>query len=321
MSDREGGLRLQRLLKIKLLTVAIDLQTIRDAISSGRVLVEDGGPGSGNFGHEGRPGLVGGSGPRGGGAQGSSAWSKTVRTQHEGLKAKSDNDKAYFLDKAGFMGTKDAVRARDDGTIDERLDEYFKILEKNGDTGIPKGRTATKENKGMNSDEERLESIVRETGASEAEAKKMYDAIKEFTGGYFRTADGKRWINKYLERAPVYEGEIHRGIKFNSEEEMLAFAKKPGGTIEMIKGPDVPSSWSSEREVARRFAGSRHSAIITCLKNRTGAPIEKYTLHGGEDEILLPGKARWTVLRSQIVEHPNGESKRLHLTVIEQGDR
>lgn len=80
----------------------------------------DGGPGSGNWGHEGVPGKLGGSAKGSGG-------SKTNVT--DSLKKKvhemSNDDKYDFLgDQAGMTG-RELRKAEKEGTLDKSVDEYF----------------------------------------------------------------------------------------------------------------------------------------------------------------------------------------------------
>lgn len=126
-------------------------------------------------------------------------------------------------------------------------------------------------------------------------------------------------LDKYVESDHVYDGQIYRGMHF-SREDFDAFMEnvQPGSVVHMKRN----SSWSSSKEDAYRFGhhadAGASSVIITCVKNRTSAPVDHLSTYG-ENEVLAHSRAGWTVLHSEIVERRSGERK-AYLTVIETGD-
>ena len=89
-------------IKLQLARVARDLQQIRSHIGK---MAEDGGEGSGNFGHAGRPGEVGGSAPEGGGGgsgggEAGSWYGKATTTHINGLMKGNLQDRKSNFSKA-----------------------------------------------------------------------------------------------------------------------------------------------------------------------------------------------------------------------------
>ena len=88
---------------------------------------EDGGPGSGNFGHEGRPGEIGGSAPDGA-ADSKKSTEKTAKLK-EGFKHLKPNQKYAYISRSGIVpkgeleSLKEGIRTGDQASID-KLAEY-----------------------------------------------------------------------------------------------------------------------------------------------------------------------------------------------------
>lgn len=76
----------------------------------------DGGPGSGNHGHEGVPGQIGGSAP---------SISASVREHAHGM---SEDQKAEFLFSEAGMSFRDVNKAISEGTLDEHIDKHFEAV-------------------------------------------------------------------------------------------------------------------------------------------------------------------------------------------------
>ena len=104
----------------------IDKSAPKDTIKY-QETIEDGGPGSGNFGHKGRPGETGGSAPDGS-ADSSHSTEKNQRLK-DGFKHLKPNQKYAYLSRSGVIpkseleSLKEGVRTGDKAALD-RLDEF-----------------------------------------------------------------------------------------------------------------------------------------------------------------------------------------------------
>ena len=110
-----------------------------------RYIRTDGGEGSGNFGHKGRPGEIGGSAPNGGANSAKTA--EKLSTVKESLSQKDAEFKCNYLKRAGVISnheaeilmlrisgdkydTTDEKRAAAEARIEECLEQYFESVEK-----------------------------------------------------------------------------------------------------------------------------------------------------------------------------------------------
>ena len=280
---------------------------------------EDGGPGSGNFNHAGRPGMRGGSAKGTGGrqVQRNPEYSKKLAEMKEKTKNWSPMRKAEMLFMRAGMSDVEAVEAAENGTIDKKVDEYFKAMESNGDPTPTKPKrkqvslyNEVEHEKKHNGDyvQARIDYIKDWTGCDDAEAKETLNQFRTWFGGGWTHADTNT-IDSYIDKDGAYDGEIYRGMKF-TEEEYADFMNgiKPGAKIGM-KGYN--SSWTNDREVAWGFSNGRdRRVIIRCVKNKTSAPVSHLSTQG-EDEVIAHSKAQWTVLGVS-----EGEN-RTEITVIE----
>lgn len=284
--------------------------------------VTDGGEGSGNFNHAGRPGEVGGSSPEG--SSGAGAWKSKLQKERGKLSKMDSMKKALHLYKAGMFpkdGGKVAVELAKSGGIDAKLDEYFRILEQNGDYS-PRNRTTDDNSTVYDGDRETrgIKKIMAEAGVNQKEATRMQREVYEYTAENDADREENAIIDSFLEKMPVYSGEIHRGYPASDEDFAALLKKVPGDKVRMWE--DKPSSWSSTYEVAKRYSQPKmdkpNRVLVTCIKNRSGVPVEQYTAYGGEDEVLLSKGAAWTVLRMETGEWGSG-GRWANVTVIERG--
>lgn len=227
---------------------------------------------------------------------------------------------AEFLFRQGFLTEDQAVEAMENGTAADKINDYFNIMEYNGDptpekpirkspdlyTEISKGEH------GGDWTQARKDYIQDWTGQSAEEAEKTYKQLETWFGGSWYSADTDT-LDKYIDEDGAAGGEIFRGMHF-TEDEYAAFMKsvQPGSRIGM-NGHN--SSWTSDRETAWGFSknGDRH-VIICCKKNKTSAPVSHLSSKG-EDEILAHSRTQWTVLG---VTEGSG---RTEITVIEAAER
>lgn len=299
---------------------------------------KDGGPGSGNWGHAGVPGKVGGS-AKGGGKSKKSSEKSQKQKQYEAkldqekasVLAMKPNKQALALKKAGYLSHNDAVALMKNGKIEESVEKYYKILKENGDSTPDKpiseqlsGELAMRVRYGefKNYNDAREVYISEMTGMKGREVSQTNYELQNWFGGSWKHADTKV-IDNYIEKDHAYEGEIHRGLHFETKESYDTFMKTvsvPGKVIRNTDGKN--SSWSSNEETARGFAhtvdGNVNSVVIHCLKNRTSAPVNHISTQG-EDEVLAHSKAQWTVLRTK-TEQVGRNTFNTEVYVIEKGE-
>ena len=98
-------------------------------------------------------------------------------------------------------------------------------------------------------------------------------------------------IQGALERAPKFEGKVHRGLRFSSDRDLAEFVakvKKEGGLTD--KGF---TSTTQDLDIAKAFAGVRGSvgakyqrSVVMTINNKTGVDISGLSLMGEEKEVL-----------------------------------
>lgn len=287
---------------------------------------DDGGPGSGNFGHKGVVGQVGGSAPSG---KSSAEWKSKLDSQKEDLLSQGSNEQARQMYDLGVLDLNTALAQMKDGSISKTVDSYFDIMQANGDP-TPTKKTVSSQRSlydvvdseyGGDWSKARVGEIIKDTGVSESEAEDMKREISDvWTTGSWSNAKSEV-LDKYVEKAPTYEGTIYRGMHFTSPEDYDNFMSQiQSGSVKM-KGN---SSWTSDKSVARRFSHMSQDDIdsveIKCISNRTAAPID-HLVHsnGGEDEVLAHSKTAWSVLSVSEFETKNGGRKAV-ITVVEKGE-
>lgn len=300
----------------------------------------DGGPGSGNFGHAGREGEVGGSAPSdesngsshaktSAASESHAAWSKKVSEEREKMSSAKPARQAMMLNDAHFLSYDDAVKSMKDGSASQKLNDYFDIMEENGDPTPTKETSgqatdfydSVKNDYGNDWDAARFDYIKKYTGQSDEQAKKTQAELQTWFGGSFGKADTAT-LDKYIDEDHAYKGELYRGLHFENEGSFDNFISqcKPGSVITNKEGRN--SSWTSSEGMARTFAHSANrgvdSVIIHCVKNRTTSPVSHLSSHG-EDECLSHSKAQWTVLRTEISETGQG-GRKADVYVVEKGE-
>ena len=273
------------------------------------------------------------SAPKGTGSS-STDWKNIVKSKREEHKAMKPAKKALLLNdlygvEDGDLKYEQILEAfqAEDGSLDKMVDDYYDIMEKNGDP-TPTKATAdqrrdfssivSKEYGGKWNDA-RLGEMQKDTGFTGEEANQVFDALSTWVGNNWESAD-KNKLDAFVEAAPAYQGTMFRGLHFEpgdgSFEEFMEKVKR-GGTMTM----NGPASWSSDDFVARTYAHmgdhTYDSVMIRCIKNRTSTPIG-YLNRMGEEEVLSSSKAGWTVL--DVVEYDDRGGRKAVITVIEQGE-
>lgn len=262
-----------------------------------------------------------------------SGWKEKNKKAREEHKAQDDGSKA--ADLCDLYGTKhgekkfnDILKAFKEGNIDEEVDRYYDLMEKNGDptpskptVSMTKGFSDKVSSEyGGDWEKARRGEFESRSGLSGEEADKVFSSLRKWVGSGWASVDHKD-LDTYIESAPTYDGQLFRGLSFDDD--------RPGGFDDFISKIEVggtmkmlgPASWASDEDTARHFAHSGDSdidsVVIKCLKNRTATPIDFMNFQG-ENECLSPSSASWTVMDVQ--KYTSGDSKKAIITVVEKGE-
>lgn len=253
-----------------------------------------------------------GQGEAGGSSEESrSAWKQKNDAKREKVLSGDATKQAYFLYKSGFLSYDDAVDVMENGDPSEKVQQYFDIMEKNGDPTPTKpvrvapslfreieveGKWKTAGNSAYH--DAKISYIKDWTGMDDQEAEKALEQFDVWFGGSWSHADTDV-LDDYIDRDGVYAGEIYRGLNLSDiEYEEFLQNSNPGDTIRML---GMNSSWTNDWETARIFSGtSSHSnhIVLKCVKNKTSAPVDHISTKG-ESEIIAHSRAQWTVLRQE----------------------
>ena len=138
-----------------------------------------------------------------------------------------------------------------------------------------------------------FEQIKVDTGYTDEEAKKFQESLLNYFGGdYDAILKGEGGIDKVIsdgiDRMPVYDGSIYRGmVVTNSEAQQYT---------ELVQGDTLPSrgmfaSWSSNVNTAISYGGyssyERSSVVLECVDNQTGVGVQHLSLFNDiEAEVL-----------------------------------
>lgn len=256
-----------------------------------------------------------------------SEWSDHLKKERESLSGKKQSEKALYANDHYIASQDDCIRAMQEGKADELLDDYFRIMEQNGDPK-PSKRTAgqisiMQEGKEIGYTEARRKHIREDTGCGPGMDETYRETLEKYFSSYIDTDEEKKIIDDYVSKAPAYDGIIYRGI---------AWDQGNGGYEEFMKnvhqGSELDmrgeiSSWSSNEEVSRNFAhhgdNNADSVMLVCVGNRTAVPVDHLSMMG-ESEVLAGSEAKWTVLYSETATWDSG-ARKSWIYVIEKGER
>ena len=257
-----------------------------------------------------------------------SAYEKELEEEQARVLAMKPNEQAEYVWDHDGETEDNCVAAMKNGETEALVKNYFAIMKANGDptpTNPTSGQVKNQlkdeveyRRKYKGYEEARTDYIQKMTGMDEAEAAATLKEFNKWFSGSWGDADTAT-LDNYISKDHVYDGKMYRGMKFNPET-FDAFMENisPGATISMRRN----SSWSSDEAVARSFAAHSYDAtfsvMVTCVKNRTSAPVDH--LSGvAESEVIAHSNAKWTVLHSEVVTWPSG-AKKAYLTVVEKGE-
>lgn len=259
---------------------------------------------------------------------GGSAYEKALDEEQAKVLAMKPNERALYVFEHDGETEDNCLAAMDNGETEALVKNYFAVMRANGDptpTNPTSGQVKSqlkdeveygRKYKGY--EEARTDYIQKMTGMDAEEAAATMKEFNKWFGGSWGSADTAT-LDNYISKDHVYDGKMYRGMKFTPEGfDSFMENISPGATISMKRN----SSWSSDEAVARSFAGHASdvvfSVMVTCVKNRTSAPVDHLST-AAESEVLAHSNAKWTVMHSEVVTWPSG-AKKAYLTVVETGE-
>ena len=145
-------------------------------------------------------------------------------------------------------------------------------------------------------------------GKSMLRANQTFNAIHGFTGNTFgdirkNQQSGKpdkraELIESYVRSAPPAEGRLYRGMTLEK-----------GDTVENVvrriqSGTSSMASWTNNRSVAENFSSPADGTaiIMRVNNNKSGASIENFSVHPAEQEVLVPSKVKYRLIKQREVK-------------------
>ncbi|MDD4449070.1 MAG: ADP-ribosyltransferase [Methanothrix sp.] len=200
--------------------IPVDMTVQNSSIQKKSLNIQNGGPGSGNFGHAGRPGEIGGSGGGGGGGSSSSSQIKQ--------NLKSTMDKDYYspeeFTKDGYSESQ-AV-----SLLHYKEDGYSEI------------RSALSGKSKMTSDiAEHVKNIDSAIERSELpEGTTLYHGMGEREAAVFKNFSEDQLVGKKFETTGYISSSLNKDVAhvYSEGKAMLVISSKPGGKGVYYKDPD-----------------------------------------------------------------------------------
>ena len=261
-------------------------------------------------------------------AAGGSAYEKALDEEQAKVLAMKPNEQALYVFEHDGETEDNCLAAMNNGETEALVKNYFAVMRANGDP-TPTNPTSEQVKSQLKDEveygrkykgyeEARIDYIQKMTGMDAEEAAATMKEFNKWFGGSWGSADTAT-LDNYISKDHVYDGKMYRGMKFTPEGfDSFMENISPGATISMKRN----SSWSSDEAVARSFAGHASdvvfSVMVTCVKNRTSAPVDHLST-AAESEVLAHSNAKWTVMHSEVVTWPSG-AKKAYLTVVETGE-
>lgn len=197
---------------------------------------------------------------------------------------KSAENNAKAVDKSGESGI---IKEKSQTSIKEKRGQL--------DTGY-KGKIPDEKLDEYNS--KALEQIKKDTGYSDGDAEEFHKALQiYFDGDYETVLSGNtrtaQTISKGIEKMPVYDGKIYRGMTFSkySDGNIEDFINlKPG---DKIPEKGIITSWSSSKRVAESFGSvstqsvESSSVILECENNNKGVGVQHISKYGAREAEVL----------------------------------
>lgn len=282
-------------------------------------MVADGGPGSGNFNHEGRPGEVGGSGPGGGESESKSDGldSSHIESMQKFHKALESADPHCYGSEEGIDAQVRSDYRREMNGLFSSEGQPFDFATRVGTmeeyVALPWGERVSSY---VDYDKYK-EYVLQNTPWEYSEPGSICDTLKRYNagatpGGYGKgkgariAFDQETGLSRFIDSHSELHyngGTLYRGIETSKAGlAELKKALKNGGQITM-RGP---SSWSTEQRVADDFAKhslrstGRGTKVIfvdegTKKRNAIPFPYSMEGIGGNQREVLYSGSASFKV--------------------------
>ena len=299
----------------------------RDTYTALKMIGLDGGAGSGNFGHSGRPGLRGGSAKRGGGGSGgvSKERAKEIKQDRANFKKLSKGEKIKFLNSVGQLPK--SYSYFDDDVVEKYANKHNMSVDKYLDWRAARYFTIRKfqpeieyktpmkdkevQTKTINDISEKANYIKEHTGVNSEIAENMRKGLK----AHFGSSDADcEWSDKYIDSDGRYDGAIYRWKSYRGEKaKRIVEGLVPGAKV----GNSHESNWSfsSDPWATSHFGdyddGDRTDDEVTirytCDRNITASPVQCLSIYGpAEAEVIPHSKTTWTITDVEKVQMPKG---------------
>ena len=157
---------------------------------------------------------------------------------------------------------------------------------------------------------DQLAKYAKDKGITLAEARKRVNAIHSFSNEDYaqirksqeKGKDNKKaqYIEDYLRDGTPYNGQIYRGLTFDTPEDKASFMK---GLESGQMTSKSMSSWSSDLKIAGEFGGD---VVVGVRKNKSGVSIQGLSGVQREAEVLVGKNKTYKVL--QIKQAASGQT-------------
>lgn len=264
----------------------------------------DGGPGSGNFGHEGRPGEIGGSAP---GDNVSEQCGKMMSRLSE------INDELRKCNEEMISrGITPEVMERMQSLVAESESVKAKL-----ESTDPSSRSNVSKRlceEGHPTKQQIIDSLPKEWRESyDPDSEQSFEAafsakIGSWCGEGYKDLKDDRVLDEAIHRSSAKwdSGNLYRGLSIDESELSLL---KPGGSIKM----NGISSWSSDISPAMSFATTEQCPVLIVDKSsgqRNALPIAQMSHRSWEKEVMYAANQSFRInsVKTQNVDYGESES-------------
>ena len=309
-----------------------------------RLFSSDGGPGSGNHDHAGRPGKVGGSAkskglaqnrpksvsnytePRESGKHLANKLRDMAENAESGYGPGTIEDIAY-----GLYGAASEKYKNDEQKIRDMVRHFADVVEYNGDPSEGKrkewmgGKYPSEfyRHREPLSKEERLDRL-KELGFSDSEREKLLDQLLQFTGGDYKDCD-QEVLEDFIARSPeIYDKGLYRGIHLNEQEYKKLMDDLSKGVVSFGR----ISSWSEQGRKAIDFCtddkynvpNGERAVLFHVPKgySKNAVSISEFSDYK-EYESITGAKTEWSVVDVEEVNWGGSIGTLTIVTMIERG--
>ena len=145
-------------------------------------------------------------------------------------------------------------------------------------------------------DEQLINIIRRETGASAKEARQIMEVMDEWVAVDYYMEPTAEWL---IDHSPKYSGPMYRGIALDSKEEAESIiARMKNGNMRDIGRPDLAASWSRDNSIATvNYASASANDIGIVFETEHGhsrsTSISHFRQGKGLEEVIVHPDAEW----------------------------